>query len=278
MTHQMVRRIPLDKLGIREPSKRHEDGNKVMRLTYSLVATGQIHPLIVQPIAGTDKFEVIAGGMRLLGLQQAKAVDANCIVVDRELSEAQILELIISENLQRFDPDPMEFSRRVCRYMEASNLNGTETAKRLGMSKTEVSRCRTRVCDWPEELQLLVERGLAPSTAQLIHENEDPEKKQRAMQLAAEGKLPRDVAYAWAQESKRGRPPAKRDNASRVKVALDHGAVTVSGTELSAEGVAGRLKEALKRVRETMVLGLQREALVEALGVLPSSKRKRGSA
>jgi ParB/RepB/Spo0J family partition protein len=274
MTHQMVRRIPLDRLVIREPSKRHGDGIKVTRLTYSLVATGQIHPLVVQPIAGTDKFEVIIGGMRLLGLQQAKAADANCTVVDRDLSEAQILELIIAENLQRFDPDPMEFSRRVCRYQESSGLDGTQIATRLGMSKTEVSRCRTRVYDWPEALQLLVERGLPASTAQGIHENQDPEKKQEAMRLAAEGKLPRDVAYRWAQESKSGCPPGSKSHVARVRISLEHGVVTLAGPKLSAETVVGLLSELLKRARKAMSSGSTEEAFLLALRSAPSSKRK----
>lgn len=278
MTHQAVKRIPLDSLMIREPSKRHEDDIKVTRLTYSLAATGQIHPLLVQPIPATDKFEVITGGMRLRGLQKAKAGDAACIVVDRELSEAQILELVIAENLQRFDPDAMEFSRRVCRYREVSNFDGTETAKRLGMSVAEVSRCRERVYDWPEELQQLVEGGLPPSTAHGIHKIEEPEKKQEAMRLAAEGKLPRDVAYAWAQESRGGRPPGTKSSIARIRIPLDEGVVTLAGPKLSAETVVGLLRELLKRARKAMANGSTEEAFLLALRSAPSSKRKEVSA
>lgn len=274
MTHQAVRRIPLDRLVIREPSKRHGDGIKVARLRYSLAASGQIHPLLVQPVSGSENFEVILGGMRLLGLQQANAADAACTVADKQFSEAEILELIIAENLQRFDPDAMEFSRRVCRYMEASGLDGTATAMRLGMSKTEVSRCRTRVYDWPEELQLLVERGLPPSTAQGIHENQDPAKKQEAMRLAAEGKLSRDVAYRWAQESKSGRPPGTKSRMARIRIPLDAGVVTLAGPKLSAETVVGLLRELLKRARKAMSSGSTDEALLAALRSAPSSKRK----
>jgi ParB/RepB/Spo0J family partition protein len=271
--------IPLAKLVIREPSKRHQDKNKVKRLAWNIKSTGQLNALIARRIPGEERYEILAGAMRALALQAAEKTHAECVVVDGEMSEADMLKLIVSENLQRYDPDVMEFSRLVCRFMEASGLNGTDTSGKLGISETEVSRCRERVNDWPPELQQLAEEEkVAPSTAHAIHKIEDPEKKQEAMRLAAEGKLTRDAAFSWAQERKNGRPPAEKTNASRVKVALEQGAVTITGPELSPETVVALLTDVLKRARKAMSRGAVGPAFYLALREASSSRKQGASA
>lgn len=257
MNHQSIVRIGLDQLVIRENSKRHSDAVKKERLKYNLKSIGQINPLLVEPIPELEKYGIIAGAMRYLALLEANEPDAACLVVDRQLSEAQFLELVISENLQRFDPDAMEFARRVMRYIEASGLSATDAAIRLGMTGTEISRCRERVYEWPEELQLLVENGLPPSTGHGIHKIEVPEKRQEAMRLAAEGKLSRDVAWSWAKESKSGRPPAARKNSvERIKASLDKGTVTITGAELDSTIVVEMLTTLLRQARRAVSQGV----------------------
>jgi ParB family chromosome partitioning protein len=268
--------IPLANLAIREASKRHRDGNKVARLAGNIKSTGQLNALIVRRIPGEDRYEILAGAMRALALQAAGKSHAECVVIGEELSEADILKLIVSENLQRYDPDIMEFSRNVCRYMEASGLNGTETAHALGISITEVSRCRERVQNWPAELQQLAEdERIAPSTAHAIHKIEVPEKKQEAMRLAAEGKLTRDAAFYRAQETKNGRPPAEKPKSSRIKIPLEGGTVTIAGPDLAPETVMDLLTELLKRARKAMSRGASGDEFLAALR--ESSPKKQGA-
>jgi ParB/RepB/Spo0J family partition protein len=269
--------VPLANLTIREPSKRHQDKNKVKRLAWNINSTGQLNALIARRIPGEDQYEILAGAMRALALRAAGKTHAECVVVDGEMSEADILKLIVSENLQRYDPDVMEFSRLVCRFMEASGLNGTDTSGKLGISETEVSRCRERVHEWSPELrQLAEEEKVAPSTAHAIHKIGDPEKKQEAMRLAAEGKLTRDAAFSWSQESKNGRPPAEKTNTSRVKVAMEQGAVTITGPELSPETIVGMASEFHKRARKAMSRGLKGKAFCLAM-CEPSTSKKQGA-
>ena len=270
--------IPIAKLVNRRLSKRHGDQNKVKRIAMNILSTGLLNPLIVKRIAGDDVYEIVNGGMRALGLQAAGETHAESFVIDEQTPEADILKLILSENLQRFDPDVMEFSHLVCRYMEASGFNGTETAHVLGMSVTEVSRCRERVHEWSPELQQLAEsQRIAPSTAHAIHKIGDVEKKQDAMRLAAEGKLTRDAAFSWAQQSKNGRPPAEKTSVSRVKVALEQGAVTITGPALSPETVVALLTDVLKRARRAQSRGAVGPAFYLALREASASKKQGAS-
>lgn len=258
--------IPLAQLAISEPSKRHQDREKISRLAWNLKSTGQLNPLIVRRIPGGERYEIIAGGMRSFALRMAGRTHADCIVLEQGKSEADLLKVVISENLQRFDPDVMEFSRQVCRFMVASGLNGTDTARELGISVTEVSRCRERVYDWNADLQRLAEaEHIAPSTAHAIHKIDIPEKQAEAMRLAAEGKLTRDAAFLQARESRSGRPPSDRSPKRRIQLTLSRGALALTLETFSEEAVVELFAEAHKRARKALAHGCRGDAFLTAL-------------
>jgi len=267
--------IPLDQLVLGEPSKRHQDRNKVTRLAWNLKSTGQLNALIVRRKPGEDRYDIVAGGMRSLALRAAGKTHAECVVIDQATSEAEILKLVLAENLQRFDPDVMEFSRQVCRFMEASGLNGTDTARELGISITEVSRCRERVYDWCAELQQLAEaERIAPSTGHAIHRLESPEQQQESLRLAAEGKLTRDAVLLQARATWSGKPPAERAPRQRMQVKLSGGTVNLSLPAYSEEAVVTLFAEAHQRARKALARGCRGEAFLAALRqLLPSKKR-----
>jgi hypothetical protein len=168
----------------------------------------------------------------------------------------------------------MEESRFVCRFLEASFFSGNETAKELGISVTEVSRCKERVYDWCPDLQALVEaEKIPPSTGHAIHKIQDPEKKQEALKLAAEGRLTRDAAFGRAQASKNGLPPSEKPRASRIKVALEQGSVTICGPDLAPQTTVALLAELLKKARKLLSRGLTGDAFVLALRDAYCSKK-----
>jgi ParB/RepB/Spo0J family partition protein len=271
--------IPLANLVVSEPSKRHQDRDKITRLAWNIKSTGQLNPLIVRRIPGEDRYEIIAGGMRTLALRGAGKTHAECIVIDSATSEADILKIVVSENLQRFDPDVMEFSRQVCRFMEASGLNGSETARELGISLTEVSRCKERAYDWSAELQQLAERELiAPSTGHAIHKIESPEKQQEAMRLAAEGKLTRDAAFLQARESRSGKPPALRMKGPRIQVTTELGSVAVKLRAFSEEAIVELFAMAHKRARKALSCGCRGDTFLAALRDSTRTKKRAAQA
>lgn len=265
MTHQAVVLIPVEKLVVTEESKRYQDRNALTRLALNIRSTSQIAPLLVRRLAETDTYEVIVGGRRTISMRMAGETLAHCIVVDKELSPAEVIKLRWSENAQRVDLNPMEEARLAIEFMEASGLSQKQAARELGVTDTDVSRYVERLRDWCDELRMLVESGFPASNAHAIHAIKDPDKLREALQRAAERKITRDEAISMAHESKNGSPPAEKSKVSRFKVALEMDAATITGPELTPERVVGLLAELLKRARKAMSRGLSGNAFVLAL-------------
>ena len=100
------RDLPLAVLTESTTNPRRIFENAALReLAESIRVHGVLEPLIVRPIA-ERQFEVVAGGRRFLASRIAEKQDAPCSV--RELTDAQVLEIQLVENLQRRDVHPME--------------------------------------------------------------------------------------------------------------------------------------------------------------------------
>lgn len=76
------------------------DKGALGELAKSLASTGQINPITVRPLKA-GKFEIVAGERRYLAAGIAKLEQIVCSV--RELTDEQVLEVQIIENLQRED-------------------------------------------------------------------------------------------------------------------------------------------------------------------------------
>ena len=85
--------------------RRVMEDDALLELAESIRVHGVLEPLIVRPIA-ERQFEVVAGGRRFLASKVAEKQDAPCSV--RELTDAQVLEIQLVENLQRRDVHPLE--------------------------------------------------------------------------------------------------------------------------------------------------------------------------
>jgi ParB family chromosome partitioning protein len=100
------RNLPLNVL---IPSKtnprRIVEDDSLRELAESISVHGVLEPLIVRPVTDRD-FEVVVGGRRFAASKKAGKDDAPCSI--RNLTDAQVLEIQLVENLQRRDVHPLE--------------------------------------------------------------------------------------------------------------------------------------------------------------------------
>lgn len=104
-----VRHIPRAQLFLSETESQRErrsrfDKAALAELGKSMATTGQINPIVVRPI-NASKFEIVAGERRYLGAGLAKLETVLCTV--RELTDLQVIEVQLIENLQREDLHPL---------------------------------------------------------------------------------------------------------------------------------------------------------------------------
>lgn len=180
--------LALSRTGTQEERRRHFDKAQLAELAASIKAKGLLQPIVARPLtvestmglngfrvagkdymspdaaeeAARDRFEIIAGERRFLA---AKAAGLKEIAVNvRPLTDEQVLEVQLIENLQRADVHPMaeaegyEALHRIGHAIE-------EIAAKVGKSKAYVY-ARMKLLDLVKESRAAFYAGkLNPSTA-----------------------------------------------------------------------------------------------------------------
>jgi len=133
-----------------------EDFNKekIEELAESIKQNGIIQPIIVRKKNGA--FELIAGERRYLASQILKLETIPAIVQD--VSDDQLLELALVENLQREDLNPIEEAHAIQMMVKYKGLTHEEISNKIGKHRTYVTNI-LRLLDLPQKIQDAVSRG-----------------------------------------------------------------------------------------------------------------------
>jgi len=113
----------------------------------SIRERGVLQPLLVRSL-GAAGYQVVAGHRRKRAAEGAGLKAVPCLV--KELSDREALEMLVIENLEREDLDPVEEARGVRALIEGCGMAPGEVAARLCRS-LEWVRTRQLVLDLPEE-------------------------------------------------------------------------------------------------------------------------------
>ena len=152
---ESIIQVPLEKI---QPSRFQPrvqfEANSLAELVESIRHRGVIQPLIVR--GAGEKFELIAGERRW---RAAKEIGLTVVlVIVREASDREALELALIENLQRENLNPVEEARGYRQLIEQFGLRQEDIAKRVGKNRTTVANA-LRLLTLPDEVQKWVEQG-----------------------------------------------------------------------------------------------------------------------
>ncbi|MFP4031907.1 MAG: ParB/RepB/Spo0J family partition protein [Desulfococcaceae bacterium] len=104
-------------------------------LSRSIAEQGVIQPLIVR--RNPDGYELVAGERRLRAARMAGL--ERVPVVIKPLTDAQVLEMALVENIQRADLNPVEEAEAYHRLMTEFDLTQERVADRVGKSRSAVA-------------------------------------------------------------------------------------------------------------------------------------------
>lgn len=127
---------------------------KLEELASSIKEKGVIQPLIVRK--GEGGFELIAGERRWRASQRAQISSVPVIV--REVTDLEVLELALIENLQRDDLNPIEEAEGYARLMEKFELTQDQVAQKVGKSRASVANA-LRLRGLGGEVRTMVAKG-----------------------------------------------------------------------------------------------------------------------
>ncbi len=186
----------------RNQPRKEFDEQALSELADSIREHGILQPLLVRPLE-TGGYQLVAGerrwrAARMLGLAEVP-------VVIREMTETEVMELALIENLQRQDLNPLEEAAGYRELMMTYGLTQDQVAKRVGKSRSAVANC-LRLLNIPEEIQPFLRSGqLTAGHVKALAGMEDREEMIRIARNAAEQGM--SVREVERQTAKRKQPP-----------------------------------------------------------------------
>ena len=121
----------------REQPRKMFDEDALIELSESIKQYGVLQPLLVQK--KDNYYEIIAGERRWRAAKLAGLKEVPVII--RKLTDQQIVEISLIENIQREDLNPIEEAQAYRRLMEEFHLKQDEIAERVSKSRTAVTPC-----------------------------------------------------------------------------------------------------------------------------------------
>lgn len=117
-----------------QPRKRFDD-KRLDELATSIRAQGVLSPVIVRQASGG--YELVAGERRVRAAERAGLERVPAVI--REVSNAEMLEVALIENLQREDLNPIEEADVYRRLIEDYGLTQEAVATRVGRDRASVA-------------------------------------------------------------------------------------------------------------------------------------------
>jgi ParB family chromosome partitioning protein len=232
--------LELDKVvpNPKQPRKFFET-EKLQQLADSMRQKGILQPILVRQL--NDKYEIIAGERRyraaeLMGLRQIP------VFVMDNMSDRDVLELSIVENLQRDDLNPLELAQGYQRLLSEFNLTQAELSTRIGKDRSSIANT-LRLLNLPEMIKENIAQGkLREGHARAILALQS-EKDQLAL---AQKILEEDLSVRAIEEIIYGNRRRKRGRSLKIKMK----SVEVAAAENALRqrlGTAVTIQRGLKR-------------------------------
>ena len=148
--------------------------NDLEELANSLREKGLVQPLIVRPVQGLPSdYEIVAGERRWRAAQKAGLLRIPVIV--RDLSDREVLELAIIENVQRADLNALEEALGYQELVKRYNYTQEDLAQTIGKSRSHLANT-LRLLKLPEGVQtMLREQRISAGHARPLIGRDDAE-------------------------------------------------------------------------------------------------------
>ena len=234
--------VPIEKVFANPDQPRRTFAEKDLEdLTASIAEKGVIQPLIVRPDPNNQGgYQIVAGERRWRAAQRAKLHSIPVLI--RELTDTEVLELAIIENIQRADLNAVEEAMGYRQLMDKFGHTQEKMAEALGKSRSHIANL-LRLLNLPPEVQEYLQNGqISAGHARALVPANDP--VALAREIISKGLSVRQAeALAKAKKpgvkQKRQLKPAKDADTRAiesdltahlgVKVSIDHKAGGQSG-------------------------------------------------
>ena len=192
----------------REQPRKVFNEDALQELSESIKQYGIIQPLLVQK--KDDYYEIIAGERRWRAAKKAGLEEVPVII--RDLSEQEIVEISLIENIQREDLNPIEEALAYKRLLEEFDMKQDEVAEKVSKSRAAVTNSLRLLKLDDRVQQMLVDEMISPGHARALLSIEDPDKQYEFAQRIFDEKMSvRDVEKEVKKLQNGNRPEKKEE-------------------------------------------------------------------
>ncbi|MCI8786500.1 MAG: ParB/RepB/Spo0J family partition protein [Eubacterium sp.] len=169
----------------REQPRKNFDEDSLLELSDSIRQFGILQPLLVQD--KNDYYEIIAGERRWRAAKLADLKEVPVIV--KKLTDQEIVEISLIENIQREDLNPIEEAIAYKRLLDEFHLKQDEVAERVSKSRTAVTNSMRLLKLTDQVQQMVIDDLLTTGHARALLGIEDKDKQYALAQKIFDEKL-----------------------------------------------------------------------------------------
>ena len=169
----------------REQPRRNFDEEALEELAESIRQFGLLQPILVH-----DKktyYEIVAGERRWRAAKKAGLKEIPGII--KELTEQEIVEISLIENIQRENLNPIEEAQAYKRLLTEFNLKQEEVAERVSKSRTAVTNSMRLLKLSDSVQQMVIDNMITTGHARALITIEDPEQQYEVAKRIFDEKL-----------------------------------------------------------------------------------------
>lgn len=223
-----------------QPRQSFDDG-AMTELADSIAQHGVLQPILVRPLL-SGGYQIVAGERRWRASRMAGLTTVPAVI--RDLTDSEVMQLALIENLQRENLKPLEEANGYKMLMDNFEFTQEEIAKTVGKSRPAITNA-LRLLNLPEDMQNMLERGemtAGHARTLLSFKNED-QMKAAARRVTMEGisvrELEKMAKRANEEKPEKADKPAKRriryyDEAELALRDVLNRVVHISGTKKKA--------------------------------------------
>ena len=226
---------------------------ELAELSASILQHGVVQPILVRPRG--DRFQLVVGERRVRAAQRAALMRIPAVV--KEVSEDEMVELALVENVQRENLTPIEEAQGYKRLVDRLKATQADVAKRVGKDRSTVANS-LRLLSLSEFIQDEIGHGtLTPGHGRALLAMPPEVRDKMARRILKEGLSVRQAEKLASSE--------KQDSATKITKPVVVDPNTLAAEERLTHALATRVKIRRKGEGGTVEIAFHNEEELERL-------------
>jgi ParB family transcriptional regulator, chromosome partitioning protein len=168
-----LREVPIETVRSNNLNPRkHFNEEELQDLARSISEKGILQPVVVRPTGDGETYQIVAGERRWRAAQKAGLHTIPVLV--RELSDKEVLEIAIIENVQRADLNPVEEAMGYQQLIDSFDYTQQQLAESIGKSRSHIANTLRLMTLPPAVLERLQRGDLTAGHARALIATDDP--------------------------------------------------------------------------------------------------------